>query len=454
MATGDPRPLTRRELSEFLPSQRAIRAFEKLFDLIPGDILELLAQIDAARNEAGNAQAAANRNLGLIRNLDPRDKGLVFVSSPSDLPRPVAGAIPLRDAHTYFFLTEVDLVGARLVGGRNTTIIGASSENCRIKSTGLTAAVALLSSNYTMPVRHITLEAPKILDLDATGAASPQALDWYGVNLEGSSDIGTIRGYSNFVAASMAFLGASGLVFDGTMGTVGLTDCLFVGTNPGTTISVPATATVTRRLRIAYSAFVATGSGVALDVSPNASVPAEGYVLDTCNFSGGGTYAQGVQHDDNKARWSENRGVQNSAAVTGYYMQGNAAATPIAAVSTPVKLAGTTTETAISQRFTVSTTNRATYVGAIDRDFKVSAVASLASSNNNQVSVYIAKNGVPIGESKTDFTTNAGGRLENGSTQALAALTSGDYVEVWVENNTATNDVTAEDLNVIIEALN
>lgn len=34
---ADPRPLTRNELAEFLPSQRAIRAFEKLFDLVPDE---------------------------------------------------------------------------------------------------------------------------------------------------------------------------------------------------------------------------------------------------------------------------------------------------------------------------------------------------------------------------------------------------------------------------------
>lgn len=38
---ADPRPLTREELSKFLPSQRAIRAFEKLFDLVPDEFTSL-----------------------------------------------------------------------------------------------------------------------------------------------------------------------------------------------------------------------------------------------------------------------------------------------------------------------------------------------------------------------------------------------------------------------------
>lgn len=39
---ADPRPLNRSELAKFLPDQRAIRAFEKLFELIPSDLEDLL----------------------------------------------------------------------------------------------------------------------------------------------------------------------------------------------------------------------------------------------------------------------------------------------------------------------------------------------------------------------------------------------------------------------------
>ena len=55
----DPRPLTRKELAEFLPSQRAIRAFEKLFDLVPQDLVELYALVEAALLESGTANANA-----------------------------------------------------------------------------------------------------------------------------------------------------------------------------------------------------------------------------------------------------------------------------------------------------------------------------------------------------------------------------------------------------------
>jgi DNA-binding ferritin-like protein (Dps family) len=70
----------------------------------------------------------------------------IFVGSINDLPVAVNGVITLKDNYTYFFTKTVDLLGSRLVAGENTTILGGSSENCRIKSTGIATDVALLSS--------------------------------------------------------------------------------------------------------------------------------------------------------------------------------------------------------------------------------------------------------------------------------------------------------------------
>ena len=50
---SDPKPLTRKELAEFLPSQRAIKAFEKLFDLIPSSLDVFQEQINNILTELG-----------------------------------------------------------------------------------------------------------------------------------------------------------------------------------------------------------------------------------------------------------------------------------------------------------------------------------------------------------------------------------------------------------------
>jgi hypothetical protein len=83
---------------------------------------------------------------------------IVFVGSKSDFPAPVANVITLVADVTYFITDHIDLTGARLVGAENTTIIGGSSENCTITSTGLDGGTALFTTEWTTPIRHISFK--------------------------------------------------------------------------------------------------------------------------------------------------------------------------------------------------------------------------------------------------------------------------------------------------------
>lgn len=382
--------------------------------------------------------------------------GLVLVNEKRDLPAPVGGVITLEAGKTYHFLTDIDLLGDRLETGGVVTITGTSSETSSITSTGLGASTPLLTSRYTMPVRFITFKdvGTGIYIDDNGGANAPLALDWLGVNFLNVDNVGEIGTIDNFVYDTGAFLSSQNLRFTGSVGTAALNNSLFSGDGSAKPIlHITDTATVTRRFRVIYSSIIATGSTVGINASTSAAIPVEGFILDTVNFAGGGTYVSGVLFNDNKSRWSENRGVDNSAAISNYYMNNNATATTISATGTAVKVAGTTTSASITQKFT-NTDNRATYTGAIARSFKVTVVLSLNSGNNNQVGIYIAKNGTVIPESEIYVTTNAGGRAEGGVSQVIVSLSTDDYIEVFVENDTAIANITVSDLSVIVEALN
>lgn len=43
-----PKPLTRKELAEFLPNLRAIRTFEQLFNVVPADVTQLFLFVESA----------------------------------------------------------------------------------------------------------------------------------------------------------------------------------------------------------------------------------------------------------------------------------------------------------------------------------------------------------------------------------------------------------------------
>lgn len=376
-----------------------------------------------------------------------------YIAGLEDFPEPVNGVITLVDNTTYWVLTDVDLLGNRLVSGQNTTIIGGSSENCFLRSTGLDANVALITSAWSIPMRSLAITHGTALNLDASANAN-QAIDWFGVNFTNCATIGTIKGYNNFIASDCGFLNSSGLTFDGTIGTVGFSQCIFDAQAGGTVITLPATLTLTRRFRIIYSAFVVLSGETGTNASTSATIPVEGYILDNVNFAGGGTYVTGVAFNDNKARWNENRGVTNSSETAVYTMNGNVTATAIASQGVAVKAAGTTVfDSVASQKFT-HTNNRATYVGAITRLFRVTGIVSLTAGNNNQIGVYVAKNGSTIASSETYLTANTAGRAENGVVQSIVSLAENEYIEIWVENDSAVTNITVSDLNVVVEALN
>lgn len=50
-------------------------------------------------------------------------------------------------------------------------------------------------------------------------------------------------------------------------------------------------------------------------------------------------------------------------------------------------------------------------------------------------------------------TTNAGGRAESAVVQVIVSLVENDYIEIFVENDTAATDITVTEMNVIVEAL-
>lgn len=71
MAVDDPRPPTRKELARFLPDQRTIKAFEKLFELVPDGYSK---QFEDTLNSAITANTNATQALDEIIKTSRRMK--------------------------------------------------------------------------------------------------------------------------------------------------------------------------------------------------------------------------------------------------------------------------------------------------------------------------------------------------------------------------------------------
>jgi len=123
------------------------------------------------------------------------------------------------------------------------------------------------------------------------------------------------------------------------------------------------------------------------------------------------------------------------------YMQGNATATTIASTTVPVLVAGTWTVDILSS-FTGTTAGRLTYTGIETIICRIEACLTLAptSGANQHTSVYIAKNGTVIAGSRMMS------HISSGADEVIAAawqvsMGTNDYIEVFVQNATALNNI-------------
>lgn len=146
---ADPKPLTRRELEQFLPSQRAIRAFEELFKLIPPDLISLQSQIDDLNlnnsTNANKAQQALDLLERFVCSLE-----LLANSPPPTFPTSEGDLSPSVQVGT---LGEQQATAAQITGGNVTANLRNNQtillESTSTLSNGAAAAAGTLTNAPT-----------------------------------------------------------------------------------------------------------------------------------------------------------------------------------------------------------------------------------------------------------------------------------------------------------------
>ena len=131
-------------------------------------------------------------------------------------------------------------------------------------------------------------------------------------------------------------------------------------------------------------------------------------------------------------------------------MQGNATATVIAATATPVKAAGTFVVGDVLD-FTADATGKITHTGVAGRHvINATVTVDVASGTNHKISLYIAKNGSVIANSKMSDTVSTG-LVRSLATFLNLEMQPADYFEIFVRNESTTDDITV--VNAMLSAL-
>lgn len=373
---------------------------------------------------------------------------VVYVESADDLPAPSSGAITLVAGAVYIIAGDVDLAGSRLIPGENSAIVGEYTESSSLTSSGLGSGVALFQGAAQFLLRDITIKNVGTgFDLDGGGGS--KALEWARVNLSGIPALGTIANYANVLLDTVGmFAGSKDLTFTGTIDTLAVSNSIFVLTGSSGAAIVVDALTVSRRIRIQDCAFVLPAGTTGVSVSAS-TIPDEGLIINTAAFTGSGDAVDGVTNNSDESLFRNCDGLDNSFFASYLTMVGNATSTTISTVNTPVKVAGTTVSQ-IGDRFT-NTANRATYNGAKTRLFRVGALISFDGSD--EYTGYIAVNGSVVSETGNTVDLLAAAGSGAMALQHIAELSSGDYVEVWIENNNDTSNVLVPRLSLTVSAM-
>ena len=157
-------------------------------------------------------------------------------------------------------------------------------------------------------------------------------------------------------------------------------------------------------------------------------------------FRGGLTPLDGFDMDSPTIKSRFNFGLRDSHVSAGLYFN-NFSATTFKAVDTPVKAQGQTS--ARYARGFNHAQNQLSYLLTNPIRCSVRAQAFITGTAGDEVTVYIAKGGQVDEESACKLKLGKGGTMF--TTEGEYDVIVGDYFEIWVENNTGTDDVTVRD---------
>ena len=146
-------------------------------------------------------------------------------------------------------------------------------------------------------------------------------------------------------------------------------------------------------------------------------------------------------------------GLENTSVNGQMYMTENVTATTFGAANTFTKIAGVTTASADNAKYTHSN-NRLTNDAVRARKYLIQFTLSFIGTNgiDYEFGFYDSKLGAIRAPSRIHATASSN-RVENLHTTCVVEHSQGDYIEIWAANRDGTQNLTVEDLNVVITQL-
>lgn len=377
----------------------------------------------------------------------------VIVEASTDFPTAVSDVITLAADTLYIIAGDIDVGNDRFVLSQNTSIEGYGSTLSTITST---TTGNLFTATDTFRIKRLAVTATSGTIFACTGGAFEDAfLQEFTIN--SCSAVGTFTGwYSLFWEKGAVVSCTTGLVMAGTCNILILDLVSFIaGYGQAVDLGVATFSTCTFN-RCGFSNASATSH---IDIAPSSANINSGFtgrILD-CTFNSSATNIV-LNYTPADVQWAAkgNLNLEDTAKVAQAYMHTTTTTTIGAGdgdSGNPKLVNGSTNWVDnMSDQFTISTGGRVTYVGQTNTRFKVSCyIAGTTSAGTDTIAFYIAKNDTVDTASRIEreFSSTAVG--SPATCGSIIELSTNDYIELYLENTTGTNNFDSHDLNIIAQ---
>ena len=406
----------------------------------------------ASTASAGTAYIADGLGSGSWSTPSGARQTEVRVQSLSDFPTPSAGVITLVSDIVYILDGDISVGTNRFVLSSNTTIRGLGGIVSTLTSTSsgniFTATASFTLDDFILVATSGTVFA-------CTGGTTESAY-LYNFTIASASSVGTFTGwYSLFWDRGAVASATTGLTMAGTCSIFILDLVEFIaGYTTGVDLGSSTFNTCTFN-RCGFGNASATNHIIIAASSGNLNAGKEGRILG-CNFDSGATNIV-TNSDVGDLQWESlhNLNLSNTTRNAQGYMHTTTTTTISGgdgdSGNPKIVNGGTNWVTAHDDQFTITTGGRFTYDGITTAEFLIScALSGTTASGTQTINHYLAKNGTTITASKTqkEYASTAVGSPAPCS--AIVTLTNGDYVELYLENITGTNNWDSYILNMTI----
>ena len=404
-----------------------------------------VTQLQSLANVTGDVQA----QLAGKRNVYP---ALVDVQTVSNLPAPVANVITLIDNASYRIIGNVDLLGARLVMGNNTSLIGQAPYYSQLSSTGISNTVPMITAAQGFQIDSMVLTAPTIFSLNGNVASSQ--FSFWRTTFNANRQIGNVGNALLISMNTCTTTGSGNITFQNAIYATTIQSCVMKGLGANAAMFyLDPSLNLTGRMRMFMNNFNPGAGGTGIVVAnSNSIVLPEGLWLDSNSFEDG--VFQAISGIDPTT--SEKVISFNNINLASSLSAGQTYLTTPSTVFTPntgtyYKLSGTYALTSNSQRFASDGAGRLTFTGNIGVKAQVIASITFATSKNNDVcafGIYDSSRGNIAIESVQAMTAGTSSQYQSVGVSYLASMVQGNYLEVWGRDMSTNNG------NIILQNVN